>query len=104
MHKFTKVPGTVMLGQSDMVYQKVVYANQCAKLCVDLNEFPCKSFDYCPEEQACILGRTHMLDIPEENKQADPGCDHYSSKYLQNIIKTLKCWHSPFMSEVMNHF
>lgn len=91
MHKFTKVPGTVMLGQSDMVYQKVVYANQCAKLCVDLNEFPCKSFDYCPEEQACILGRTHMLDIPEENKQADPGCDHYSSKYLQNIIKTLKC-------------
>ncbi|XP_064605994.1 uncharacterized protein LOC135470876 [Liolophura sinensis] len=85
MHKFTKVPGTVMLGQSDMVYQKVVYSTQCAKLCVDLHEFPCKSFDYCPDEQACILGRTHMLDIPEENKQADPGCDHYSRNYFDDF-------------------
>lgn len=69
-----------MLSQSNLIYQNIIEANQCAKLCVGLQEFSCKSFEYCEDIKGCVLGQTHKLDIPETQIKSEPNCDHYSSE------------------------
>ncbi|KAJ8306626.1 hypothetical protein KUTeg_017171 [Tegillarca granosa] len=86
--KFTEVPGTTLLSSSNVIYQNIFSANQCAKLCVDLNEFNCKSFDYCDDIGSCFLGKTHYFDAPKSNIKADPMCNHWSRNYLGDFKYT----------------
>ncbi|XP_055956297.1 uncharacterized protein LOC126818106 [Patella vulgata] len=83
--KFTETPGTTVLSSSDTIYQNINSDNQCARLCVDYNEFDCKSFDYCPNINTCFLGRKHVFDVPKSNIQEDPQCNHYSRNYADDF-------------------
>ncbi|XP_064606245.1 uncharacterized protein LOC135471113 [Liolophura sinensis] len=89
LYKFSKSPGEVMLSQSNLIYQNIFEANQCAKLCVGLQEFSCKSFEFCEDIKGCVLGQTHKLDIPETLIKSEPNCDHYSRNYMDDF-KLLK--------------
>lgn len=86
---FNKFPGQTILPKLDVVYQRVGTADQCASLCFNYLEFPCKSFDYCELIQTCVIGHTHIFDIPKSQVNFEPMCSHYSSKksFLIYLIK-----------------
>lgn len=70
-----------------MIYQKIVGAEMCAKLCSDLQKFNCKSFEYCDDISSCGLSPTHFMDIPRSDIKAEPLCDHYTSKYAKGLVR-----------------
>ena len=78
---FNKFPGQTVLPQLDIVYQRVGTADQCASLCFNYAGFFCKSFDYCELINTCVIGRTHILDVPKSQVNIEPMCSHYSSKW-----------------------
>lgn len=85
---FNKFPGQTILPKLDVVYQRVGTADQCASLCFNYLEFPCKSFDYCELIQTCVIGHTHIFDIPKSQVNFEPMCSHYSIKYITDFKKT----------------
>nr|XP_022319141.1 uncharacterized protein LOC111121934 [Crassostrea virginica] len=83
--KFVETAGTTVLSSSNTIYQMILDTNQCAKLCVDYQGFPCKSFDYCPDIGTCYLGRSHVYDVPKAQIQSNPMCNHWSRRYLDDF-------------------
>ncbi|XP_046544811.1 uncharacterized protein LOC124255018 [Haliotis rubra] len=83
--KFTELKGTTVVSDSDTIYQNINTPNQCAKLCTDYQSFPCKSFDFCPNINACFLGHKHVFDTPKANVKQDPTCNHYSRNYADDF-------------------
>ncbi|XP_064606903.1 uncharacterized protein LOC135471555 [Liolophura sinensis] len=83
--KYTKTPGTVILERGQVIYQKIVGAEMCAKLCSDLHKFTCKSFQYCDDISTCALSPTHFMDIPRSDIKAEPLCDHYTRNYIDDF-------------------
>ena len=67
-----------MLSASPVIYQKVLTASQCAKLCTYYNTFHCESFDFCTDISTCFLGQVHYYDAPRANIKQVPSCAHYS--------------------------
>ncbi|XP_048256436.1 uncharacterized protein LOC124115364 [Haliotis rufescens] len=86
--KFTELKGTTVVSDSDTIYQNINTPNQCAKLCTDYQSFPCKSFDFCPNINACFLGHTHVFDTPKGHVKQDPTCNHYSRNYADDFKQT----------------
>ncbi|XP_067677435.1 uncharacterized protein [Haliotis asinina] len=85
--KFIELKGTTVVSDSDTIYQNINTPNQCAKLCTDYQGFPCKSFDFCPNINACFLGHKHVFDSPKANVKQDPTCNHYSRNYADDFKK-----------------
>lgn len=83
--KFNMQKGTTVLSSSPVIYQGIYDVNECAKLCVDYHEFPCKSFDYCDEIGTCFIGKVHVLDVPKSGIKVSPQCDHYSRQYIDDF-------------------
>ena len=71
-----------MLSNSSSIYQSVVSASQCAKLCTYYDSFHCESFDFCTDISTCFLGKVHYYDAPKANIKQMPSCVHYSREYL----------------------
>lgn len=86
-YQFDKYEGQTALTDSDYVYQAITNENQCAKLCMDLQAFECMSFEFCGEIKACILGKSHFLDIPKTDIKYGTKCDHYSRGYIHDFTK-----------------
>ncbi|XP_070195502.1 uncharacterized protein [Littorina saxatilis] len=83
---FDKFDGQTVLSGSNTIYQNVMSASECAKLCTYYNTFHCESFDFCTDVNTCFLGQTHYYDAPKGNIKQAPSCAHYSRAYLQDFV------------------
>ncbi|KAK3090768.1 hypothetical protein FSP39_014480 [Pinctada imbricata] len=90
--KFAETAGTTVLSSSNVIYQGIYDTNNCARLCVDYNEFSCKSFDFCPDIGTCFLGKTHLYDAPKSQIKADPMCNHWSRNYIDDFSYTKRSY------------
>ncbi|XP_076462458.1 uncharacterized protein LOC143294838 [Babylonia areolata] len=83
---FQQFPGRSVLSSSNAVYQNVMSASQCAKLCTYYSDFHCESFDFCTRLGVCYLGQTHFYDVPKADIKQEPDCAHYSRDYVQDFV------------------
>ncbi|XP_060081859.1 uncharacterized protein LOC132561146 [Ylistrum balloti] len=75
--QFTYTTGREIERHDDLVIPKTVSPMECATFCVNLNNFTCNSFDYCPTDTAsCRLSRSHIGDGTAVLIQS--ACSHYS--------------------------
>ena len=81
-----------MLSNSPAIYQSVVTASQCAKLCTYYDSFHCESFDFCTDISTCFLGKVHYYDAPKANIKQMPSCVHYSRECLVELSVANSLW------------
>ncbi|KAK3761715.1 hypothetical protein RRG08_016147 [Elysia crispata] len=87
---FTAMETTSVAIDKEMVFEKVRDPNICARLCLDLNDFRCESFDFCTLDDGggsgtCSLFRKHYFDVAESSQTVvlpHTKCTHYSRNYL----------------------
>lgn len=80
-YKFTDTPGITILTASNGHSTTANTASLCAEKCLDYTGFSCKSFDFCGDTRSCLLGKTHILDVPRSTYVRQPDCSHYSRTY-----------------------
>ncbi|XP_033739126.1 LOW QUALITY PROTEIN: uncharacterized protein LOC117326485 [Pecten maximus] len=75
--QFTYINGREIEKHDDMVIPKTTSPMECATFCVNLQNFTCNSFDYCPMDTgSCRLSRSHIGDGTAVLIQS--ACSHYS--------------------------
>ncbi|XP_069128222.1 uncharacterized protein [Argopecten irradians] len=75
--QFTYITGREIERHDDMVIPETTSPMECAAFCVNLNNFTCNSFDYCPVTSGtCRLSRSHIGDGAAVLVQS--ACSHYS--------------------------
>ncbi|RUS75900.1 hypothetical protein EGW08_016333 [Elysia chlorotica] len=87
---FTALETTSVAIDTEMVFEKVEDPDLCARLCVNLNDFRCESFDFCALDDGggsgtCSLFRKHYFDVAESSSTVilpHTKCTHYSRNYL----------------------
>ncbi|GFS04397.1 antigen B membrane protein [Elysia marginata] len=88
--EFTAMQLTSAAIDKEMVYEQIEDPNVCARLCLDLNDFRCESFDFCTLDggagsATCSLFRKHYFDIAESSQTViltNTQCTHYARNYL----------------------
>ncbi|XP_074641399.1 uncharacterized protein LOC141899143 [Tubulanus polymorphus] len=86
--RFEKSPGKTVVMKDDWVVKTQVNSEQgCAKECLTYDDFNCKSFDFCKfgETTKCLLGKKHILDVPNKDIESVAICNHYSRNYFDDF-------------------
>ena len=94
LHNFERQPGTVArmtTSSSDVEVTDIAGVEDCARLCMDRNDFQCESFDFCSPDGLsgnCLLHKQHWREFtwvkegsPEQN------CSHFSRNYIWDYTK-----------------
>ncbi|GFO17144.1 antigen b membrane protein [Plakobranchus ocellatus] len=78
--------GNVPTSASDPEYTAVKHPENCAKLCLETNDFQCESFDFCSKDGSvgnCILRTYHWRDeVSNVKEKPVRNCTQYSRNYL----------------------
>ncbi len=61
----------------------------CGAACVSSQGFNCKSFDFCPESQTCLLNSGQVQKLTLNEIRTDI-CGHYRSKIKNNFCLLFK--------------
>lgn len=59
----------------------------CAKACVNVDGFECKSFNYCAKTQKCLINKGMGMSKPESGSNTD-SCMNYRSMNYNNKKKS----------------
>ncbi|GFO20811.1 antigen b membrane protein [Plakobranchus ocellatus] len=90
--EFTSLEATSAVVNTELVYEMIKDPNDCARLCLNSEEFRCESFDFCTLDGGagsgvCSLGREHFFDVAvaaDTVRLPRRECVHYSRNYLDD--------------------
>ncbi|KAK7068490.1 hypothetical protein SK128_019532, partial [Halocaridina rubra] len=77
---FERVPGMMLRGLDDRLYQEVQNRRDCIERCLAEVGFPCRSAEYDDSNLSCRLSRSDRRTSPNEFIQAQPA----NVEYLEN--------------------
>ena len=109
LHNFEHHPGRVssmISTDSDVEIADVTGRENCAKLCMNRDDFQCEAFDFCspgPLTGSCILRRRHWRDFTWSGEVKDNvACSHYSRNYIWDYTRSNGITSFPVASRVIN--
>ncbi|XP_025109444.1 uncharacterized protein LOC112573362 isoform X2 [Pomacea canaliculata] len=86
--EFIEYPGQILEGAADIVL-KASSVEMCARQCFLGPGYPysCRSFDFCPGTNDCLLRHVHMIDIEPSAVVINSTCTHFSRNHLNDFDK-----------------
>lgn len=86
---FERFPGEVLLKANNVVHKQVSTAEVCARQCLDEKNFKCESFNFCEDEDRCLLYKSHYyeynIELAPTSQDDITSCTHYSRKRLDDF-------------------
>lgn len=106
--EFTAMELTSAAIDKEMVFEQIDDADLCARLCLDLTDFRCESFDFCSLEEGsgsgtCSLFRKHFFDVAQSSDSVilpSTRCTHYSRNYLGDYDRKEGITELPIMTQI----
>ena len=77
---FQKTSKQTLTNKADRIISNVP-VDQCAKICVEQEEFNCASFAYCGSTTECRLSTAAMSGVGQLTTEPSMTCDVYTSKF-----------------------